>query len=120
VSAENKENVDRDLGDVLEVSLSGTYDLTEALGVGISYEYGKKFKDDISGSQFESYAAMEDETNWTYHLATLGVSYSTLPRFKAKKFPVPLTVAIDYENYFAGSNNFLEQTAVAVTLSVYF
>ena len=67
-----------------------------------------------------AYAAMEDETNWTYHLATLGVTYSTLPRFKAKKFPVPLTVAIDYENYFAGSNNFLKQTAVAVTLSVYF
>jgi hypothetical protein len=117
----DKERVSRNIGDIVELEGSGTYQFSEGWNVCLLYRYDfKTKKDDISGDRNLDYSALEDETDWTYHLISAGVSYSTLPLFMAKKFPLPLIASIEYQNVFAGTNNFLKQHLFAIKLAAYF
>jgi len=122
VPEEAKEDVDRNLGDVLELSLSGEYELSRTFSLGAAYEGGKKFKDDVSGDRFpaEAYDSLEEETDWTYHQFLIALSYSTLPLYEEKKFSVPLEFTLQYENVFAGSNNYLKQQIFYISAAMYF
>jgi hypothetical protein len=116
----NKENVDRDLGDIFKLKLSGAYAFYEGFGLSLLYSYAFQTKDRISGDQGYNYESLEDETDWTYHEYKVGLSYSTIPLFQKKKFPLPLVVGIEYEDVFAGSNNFLKQQLITFSLSAFF
>lgn len=116
----NKEKVDRDLGDVLEVETSANYQFFEGASLNLTYKYGHSFKDDVSGNQGFAYSSLEDETNWTEHVGIAGVSYSTLPLFLKKKFPFPLTVSVSYRNRFAGRNNVFKSEYVSLIFQAYF
>jgi len=116
----NKEKVERDLGDVIELEASGIYQFSEALSLSLLYKYGFGLKDEISGNQGFNYKSLEDETDYTEHVGIIGLGFSTIPLFREKKFPMPLTASILYRNRFAGSNNVLKSQYIGLGLQVYF
>ena len=116
----NKENVERNLGDIVELEASGDYEFLKGLSGSMLYRYGFKQKDSISGDKGFSYSSLEDETDWTYQAFIVGISYSMVPLFIEKKFPVPLKASLSYENDFAGSNNFLKQQLITFELTAFF
>lgn len=116
----NKENVDRNLGDTIELEASGNYALAKGLNFGLTYRYGFKQKDRIDGDRGFAYESLEDETDYTEHVYTVGLSYSTIPLYMEKKFPVPLMASLSYRNRFAGSNNVFKSQYIGVGLKAYF
>jgi hypothetical protein len=118
----NRERVDRDLGDIFQLEGSASYDLPflEGLSVSALYNYSFKLEDDVDGDQGFVYKSLEDETDWTAHYFIVGLSYSTIPLFQEKRFPLPLVASIEYENWFAGSNNTLKQELISFSLTSYF
>ena len=116
----DKEEVDRDLGDVMELECSGVYSLRRDLTASALYRYVHSLKDEVSGTQGFNYAALEEDTDITEHVGIIGLSYSTLPLYQEKKFPVPLEFGISYRNRFAGKNNVNASQYVGLTLGVYF
>jgi len=116
----NKENVERNLGDVFEFELSGKYEFPKGFDLSLLYKYGFKLKDDISGVKGFAYESLEEETDWTEHVFIACLSYSTVPLYMDKKFPVPLTSSLSYRNRFAGSNNVLKSQYIALGLQVFF
>lgn len=115
-----KLKVDRDLGDEFKFEGSGVYTLFKGLQVSGLYQFGFKLKDEVSGPQGLSFRALEDETDWTSHLFITGVSYTTVPLFREKKFPWPLTASLLYRNRFAGSNNLFKSQYLSLTLALFF
>jgi len=116
----NKEKVDRDIGDVFEIEVSGMYELSRGFNVTLDYKFGASLKDEVSGSEGFAYESLEDETDYTEHVFIGTLSYTTLPLYLAKKFPVPLTGSISYRNRFAGSNNIFKSQYIGAGLQVYF
>jgi hypothetical protein len=116
----NKEEVDRDLGDEVELEVSGVYSLTEAFSAGLLYRYSFKFKDDVSGNMGFDYSSLEEETNWKEHQYRVSLAYTTIPLVKAKKFPVPMDARVTYRNRFAGKNNIFASEYIGFELSVFF
>jgi hypothetical protein len=95
--------------------------LSEAFSLSLLYKYGFSLKDDISGDQESHvYKPLEDETDYTEHVGVVSLAYSTMPLFKAKRFPIPVNASISYRNRFAGSNNVLKSEYVSFELSVFF
>ena len=116
----NKENVDRDYGDVVELEASGYYTFIEGWNVSLSYKYGFGFKDDVSGDRGYAYDSLEDETDYSEHVGILGLSYSTIALYQKKEFPVPMNASISYRNRFAGSNNTLKSQYIGLELAIFF
>lgn len=116
----NKEKVDRDIGDVIEIDVSGKYTVTPGLDATLNYKYGFALKDDVSGKKGFAYKSLEDETDYTEHVLIGTLSYSTVPLYLAKKFPVPLSGSLSYRNRFAGSNNIFKSQYIGVGLQVFF
>ncbi len=116
----NEEKVDRDIGDVIELEASASYAFFEGWNFSLLYKYGFAFENDVSGDKGFAYESLQDETDYTEHVGIVGLSYSTIGLYRAKKFPVPLNVSISYRNRFAGSNNVLKSQYVGVKLEVYF
>jgi hypothetical protein len=116
----NKEDVSRDLGDIYKLKLSGAYGLPRGFGIELFYSYAFKTKDSVSGDQGFAYESLEDETNWSYQEYKIGLSYSTFPLFQEKKFPLPLVFGVEFEDVFAGTNNFLKQRLLTISLSAFF
>lgn len=115
-----KVKVDRDLGDEFEFEGSVTYELLKGLSVSALYQFGFKLKDAVSGPPGLSFKALEDETDWTSHIVIGGVSYTTLPLYRERKFPWPLTASLLYRNRFAGSNNVLKSHYLSLMVAVFF
>jgi len=55
-----------------------------------------------------------------FTIGIVGLSYSTIPLFKAKRFPVPLTASISYRDRFTGENNVLDSQYLYFGAMVYF
>lgn len=106
IAKENKEKVDRDIGDVFEIEVSGKYKLPKGFGLSLLYKYGNKAKDSIDGDRGLKYDTLEKESDYIEHVYVAGLSYSTIPLFKEKKFPVPLNASVSYRDRFAGKNLF--------------
>jgi hypothetical protein len=119
IPPENKEQVDRDLGDTIEVETSASYEFLKGSSFLLLYQYGYRFKDDIDGDKGLNYNAAEDETNIEEHIFKAGISYSTIPLYQEKKFPVPLEAFVLYRNRFAGKNA-LKSQYISFGLSVFF
>ncbi len=72
----NKEKVSRDLGDRLEVELSGYYNFSWGLNFFATYKYLYIFKNRISGDRGFAYEEIEKETDSTAHDVKIGLSYN--------------------------------------------
>jgi hypothetical protein len=116
----NKENVDRDLGDIIELEVSAKYNFLTGLTFLSLYKYGFKLKDHVSGKKGFVYKSLEDETDYTEQIFIVGLAYSTFPLYLQKKFPLPLTTSLSYRNRFAGSNNVFKSQYIGLGLEVLF
>jgi hypothetical protein len=98
-------NTKRDLGDISLVQLASKVAFNGwNLGVGYSFQY--KDKDVYTGNQFDStwYEFAGKDTVQNMHNATATLAYDTIGLFKAKKFPIPLSVSLTHSQSFAGKN----------------
>jgi hypothetical protein len=116
----NRENVSRDLGDIIELEASAKYNFLTGLTFSSLYKYGFKLQDDVSGHKGFTYSSLEDETDYTEQIFIVGLAYSTFPLYLQKKFPLPLTTSLSYRNRFAGSNNVSKSEYIGLGLEVLF
>ena len=115
----NKETVDRKIGSFFEFEITGNYEFVRGLSFFLTYKYGYKWRDDISGSMGYAYDVAEAETNAKEQVYIVGFQYSTLSLYLAKEFPLPIVAFIGYRNRFAGEN-VLKSDYIDVGLTVYF
>ena len=115
----NEENVDRNIGDGIEIEASGTYEFLNGFSFSLLYKFGYKFKNHVSGNRGFNYKSLEDETNIQEHLGIASLCYSTIPLYHAKKFPIPMTASVSYRDRFAGTN-LLKTQYISLTFDIYF
>lgn len=115
----NEENVDRNIGDRIEMEMTGIYNFFDGFSFSLLYKYGYKFKDHVSGNRGFSYVSLEDETNYQEHVGIASLWYSTIPLYSAKKFPIPMMAILSYRDRFAGIN-VLKSQYLSLTLALYF
>lgn len=96
----NREKVERKLGDRVDLEVSGKYRLSRALSLSATYRYGFKFKDDISGNMGFRYESLEVNTGSREQIVVIGARYSTLAAYRAKKARVPMVFSIAYRDRF--------------------
>jgi hypothetical protein len=115
----NKEDVHRDIGDIIEINASASYQFLKGSNVYLEYLYGYKFKDSISGNMGFAYDQLEAQSDREEQVVKIGIGYSTIPLYQEKKFPLPLTVDITYRNRFAGKNT-LKSDYISIGVAVFF
>ena len=98
-----RERLDRDLGDRFEFETGLQFQLTSALAMAAIYRYGFKLKDDFTSNHGLRTQVLEEDTDSTEHQYIVRLSYSTIPLYRAKRFPLPLDVSVSYRDRFAGS-----------------
>ena len=117
----NTDEVDRNLGDIFELELSGDWAFTNMFSLYGTYKYGSRQKAEVSGSRTDlNYDSLEDETDWSYQSVLAGISFSTVSKYLDEKASVPFSVEFDYEDIFAGTNRFLKQQIYSLSLYFYF
>jgi len=116
----NEETVKRNIGDVFEYEVSGNYGIVKGLRASALYRYSFKLRDSVSGNKGFAYETLEEETEAKSQIFILTLSYTTLPLYLEKKFPIPITASLSYRNRFAGSNNVLRSQYVGFLLSALF
>ncbi len=109
-----KDDVKRDLGDIVEAEISGSFGILKGLSLSPLYKFGHSFKDNNKG-----YSAIDEETDWTDHIYKISLSYTTLPLFLEGKFPLPMAFSISYRDRFAGTNNVLNSQFIGFTIAAY-
>ncbi len=103
VPLSQRERVDRDLGDRFEVELSGTYEVLRGLSLSALYKYGWKLEDQITGHKTFPTRVLEKDSDSTEQIFIVRGTYSLLPLYLEKKFPIPLNLTVSYRDRFAGS-----------------
>jgi hypothetical protein len=116
---ENKERVDRKIGDVFRMDLEGRYEFIEGWTFSLFYRYLQKARNQISGDRGLAYETLQKETNEKEQQYRIGLSYSTIPLFQKKEFPVPMSVKLYYRKRFA-AENLLKSQYIGVDAIIYF
>jgi hypothetical protein len=95
-----------DLGDQFYSNLTFKYQLIEGLTAHAIYGFQYKERDDYSGDLYDNYryAWLGQDSEQRMHSARIGIGYSTLPLFRAKKFAVPLEAKINHTRVIDGKN----------------
>jgi len=120
LTTSTKEKLSRNLGEKFRAGAALSYSFwNKKMSTGAIYTYDLKTKDNFRGSKGLDYARHEINTDSTNHRAELSLSYSTIPDYKAKKFPIPADFKLSYNNNFAG-NNTSKADYVTATLKAYF
>jgi hypothetical protein len=104
-----KEKVDRNLGDLIELEVEALYQFREMFNIGAIYNYAHKFSDSVSGDKDLNYESLEDDSHVKSHIVKVNLGFSTIPLFRDKKFPIPMTVTLTYRDRFAGQNKLNSQ-----------
>jgi hypothetical protein len=98
-----RERLDRDLGDRFDFEFSAQYQLTSVLAASLSYRYGFKLKDEFTSRRGLPTQVLEEDTDSTEQVYIIRLTYSTLPLYRAGRFPLPLDIAVSWRDRFAGS-----------------
>jgi hypothetical protein len=98
-----RERLDRDLGDRFDFEFSAQYYLTAAFSLAASYRYGFKLEDVFTSRRGLRTQALAKDTDSTEQVYVIRLGYSTLPLYRAGRFPLPLEVAVSWRDRFAGS-----------------
>ena len=115
----NKEEVDRNLGDIVILEFMGNYNFTSYFSGGLKYRYTRKFKDKVDGDMGFAYSSLEDETNSKGHMAFAFLGFDTIQMYFDKKFPLPLSLKLEYRNRFAGKNNVTKSQYLSLNLDIF-
>lgn len=100
-----RERLDRDLGDRFDFEFSALYQLTSAFALSASYRYGFKLEDEFTSHRGLRTEVLSKDTDSTEQVYVIRLSYSTLPLYRAGRFPLPLDIAISWRDRFAGSGS---------------
>ena len=117
---ENRERVRRDIGDIVALKASAEYTFWKGFSASLLYHFEGKAEDNVSGNKGYNYRSVEEETDTRSQVYVVGLSYSTIPSFAEKKFPIPLRVTVAYRERFAGKNNVLDTKYIHAGLQVFF
>jgi len=120
VLSPDKESLDRDLGDYVQLKASADYEFLPGTTASLTYQYGHKFEDSVKTQGGQHIGGMERETDYNEHVGIVGLSYSTIQLFQKKKFPVPMTASVKYRNRFAGDNRIFDSEYIELNLQMYF
>ncbi len=102
VLTNNRERVDRELGDIYNLEAALKYHASEALTLGLVYTYGGKFKDRIDGDKGYNYSSLEKNTDSSQQIVKIEVSYSTLAAYMEQQSRLPMEVSLAYRERFEG------------------
>ena len=102
VLTNNRERVDRELGDIYNLEAALRYHATRALALGLVYTYGGKFKDSIDGDRGYNYSSLEKNTDSSQQIIKVEASYSTLPAYLEKESRMPMEFSLAYRERFKG------------------
>jgi hypothetical protein len=116
---ENKERVDRKIGDEYRLDLEGRYEFIEGWTFSLFYRHLRKKRNQISGDRGLAYETLQKETNEKEHQYRIGLAYSTIPMFLKKEFPVPMSVKLYYRKRFA-AENLLKSDYIGLDAVIYF
>lgn len=103
-------------------SLAGSlnYDFTSALSAGAGWEMALKGTEKYTGSSSNrSYESLARNTDTQAQLARLGLSYSTVSAYRAKRTAVPLIASLNLADTFAGRNT-PRQTVSEFSLTLFY
>ena len=127
VFTNDRERVDRDLGDLYNLEISAKYQATSAFAYAFVYTYSWKSKDDISGDLGYNYSSLEANTDSSHQIYVVSASYSTLAAYRNQQSRVPMNFYIDYRDRFKGegprsgqANPVLDTSWLSVGLEVLF
>jgi hypothetical protein len=113
------QRVRRDLGDSLEGEASAKINIDAAWSatgiMGLAYKLADTYTGP-SGYQVSSLGNDTESAEWRFEL---GVGYSTIPDFAAKRFPIPMEVKLAY-NTITGGYNTPRSAYSRMDLIVYF
>jgi hypothetical protein len=98
-------HVQRDVGDMVEAEIAGTVGLLPGLAITPLYTYTHKFQDHYNGHLGFNYRILKEETDFDSHSVEVRLSYSTVPLFVEKHFPLPLSISVRYTDRLASNNN---------------
>jgi len=96
--------VRRDLGDMIDGELSARVNIGSAWHTSGVWGVAYKLENRYSGPQGYQVSKLGANTESAESRLELGVGYSTIPDFAAKKFPVPMEVKLAYNTITAGMN----------------
>lgn len=99
-------SVSRDLGDQVYFNFAVKPNISKGLNAHVTYGLQYKERDKYSGTKYSSerYGWMSQDTEQQMHSLRTGLTYSTVPLFKEKKFVAPLEVKLNYTRVFDGKN----------------
>ena len=115
----HRERVKRNIGDIFALKLSAEYTFWKGVSLSLLYHFEAKLEDQVKGKMGFDYRSVEEETAKRSHIYILGLSYSTIPLFTEKKFPIPLRVTLAYRDRFAGRNNALASQYIHLGLQIF-
>jgi hypothetical protein len=116
----NRERVDRDLGDILELELMARYAFNPQWSTSATLRFTRKKKDDVDGKLGFVYTSLEEETDRESDIVFLKVEYSTIEKYRKKQTRMPLVARFGYRNRYAGKNNEPVSEFVSLELNLVF
>lgn len=117
--ASNKENIKRNLGDVLDAAVYAQYTFLTLFNVNASYAYSFKQKDSYQSADGLSTARLSENSSQQKHLADVGIGFSTLPWVRQGTFALPMELGVNLQLPVAGKN-VAKATTVNLEYMVYF
>lgn len=115
----NRQKVERDLGDIIEVEGATSYNLLEALNLSLRYRFLYKSEDQVKSPTGANTMGLTAETLQRSHEIGASLAYSTLPAFQRKVFPLPMVVHIEYQNILDGVN-VNKATTIGLGMRIFF
>jgi len=110
-------HVQRHVGAIVEVELTGSVGLLPGLTLTPIYIYAHKFQDQFHGHLGFNYRVLRTETDADSHSLDLRLGYNTALLVAAKRFPVPLSLSLRYVERLASNNNRLQTRSLGVILA---
>ncbi|MBF0314170.1 MAG: hypothetical protein HQK50_17800 [Oligoflexia bacterium] len=113
--------VKRNLGDIYFVQASSKVVPYMGVGIFVGYSLHYKQEDRYRGSKYasERYSWLEADTIQNMQSVQLGLGYSTLELFKAKRFPVPVELNATH-SFLVRGKNVTKDPLTAVELVMFF
>ena len=127
VFTNNRERVDRELGDLYNLELGLRYQASPALSLYTTWTRTWKDKDRISGDLGYNYASLEADTDSRHEIIVVGFDYSTLAAYRERQSGVPLEFSLAYRERYEGegprsgqANSILYTRWLVAGLTLYF
>ena len=113
-------DVHRDVGDLVEAEVAATVGLLPGLTLTPQYTYLHKFPDHFRGDRGFPYGDLTAETAVDSHLLDVRLAYTTAHLVAAKRFPVPVSVALLYTDRLASTNMRLKTRYLGAHVAIAF